>query len=139
MRKLLLALLILLIPSIVAVTVYYLVTKKIPTNRDAVGDVATLAGAGRPGVEDGKPSEATFSDPFGVAVDKRGNVIIADAGQSNRIRIITAKGNVELLAGSDEGYKDGVCAQRVGELLKKSPARCRFAEQAVMPCGQGRG
>jgi sugar lactone lactonase YvrE len=110
MRKLLLALPILLIPSIVAVTVYYLVTKKIPTNRDAVGDVATLAGAGRPGVEDGKPSVATFSDPFGVAVDKRGNVIIADAGQSNRIRIITAKGNVELLAGSDEGYKDGDAA-----------------------------
>ena len=110
MRKLSLALLILLIPSIVAVTVYYLVTKKIPTNPDGVGDVATLAGAGRPGVEDGKPSEATFSDPFGVAVDKRGNVIIADAGQSNRIRIITAKGNVELLAGSDEGYKDGDAA-----------------------------
>jgi sugar lactone lactonase YvrE len=107
MRKLLLAFLILLIPSIVAVTVYYLVTKKNPTNRDAAGDVATLAGAGRPGVEDGKSQAATFSDPFGVAVDHRGNVIIADAGQSNRIRVITAKGNVELMAGSVEGFRDG--------------------------------
>jgi sugar lactone lactonase YvrE len=110
MRKPLLALLILLIPSLVAVTVYYLVTKKIPTNRDAIGDVATLAGAGRPGVEDGKPLEAAFSDPFGIAVDNRGNVIIADAGQSNRIRVITAKGKVGLLAGSDEGYRDGSAA-----------------------------
>lgn len=107
MRKPTLALLILLIPSIVAVTVYYLITKKIPTNRDAAGDVATLAGAGRPGSEDGKPQAATFSDPFGVAVDKRGNVVIADAGQSNRIRVITAKGDVESLAGSGEGFKDG--------------------------------
>jgi sugar lactone lactonase YvrE len=107
MRKPILALLILLIPSLVAITVYYFVTKKIPTNREAVGDVATLAGAGRPGVEDGKSQAAAFSDPFGVAVDNRGNVIIADAGESNRIRRITPKGDVVVMAGSDEGFKDG--------------------------------
>ncbi|HVG22302.1 MAG TPA: NHL repeat-containing protein [Blastocatellia bacterium] len=110
MRKALVALLILLIPSLTAVTVYYLITRKTPTNRDAIGDAATLAGAGRPGVEDGKAQAATFSDPFGVAVDNRGNVIIADAGQGNRIRVITAKGDVGLLAGSDEGYRDGPAA-----------------------------
>ncbi|HEX8090788.1 MAG TPA: NHL repeat-containing protein, partial [Blastocatellia bacterium] len=110
MRKALLALLILLIPSIIALTVYYLVTKKIPTDPGAIGDVATLAGAGAPGLGDGKAQEAAFSDPFGIAVDKRGNVIVADSGQSNRIRVVTAKGNVELLAGSGEGYKDGSAA-----------------------------
>ena len=111
MRKPILALLILLIPSLVAITVYYFVTKKIPTNRDSVGDVATLAGAGRPGVEDGKSQAAAFSDPFGVAVDNRGNVIIADAGESNRIRRITPKGDVVVMAGSDEGFRDGSPAE----------------------------
>ncbi|HEX8183460.1 MAG TPA: gluconolaconase, partial [Blastocatellia bacterium] len=111
MRKAILALLILVIPSLVAVTVYYLITRKVPTNREAVGDVATLAGAGRPGVEDGRAQTAAFSDPFGVAVDKRGNVIIADAGESNRIRRITPKGDVVLMAGSGEGFKDGAPAE----------------------------
>ncbi|MFP5262863.1 MAG: NHL repeat-containing protein [Blastocatellia bacterium] len=111
MRKALIALLILLIPSIVAVTVYYLVTKKNPTDRDAIGDVATLAGAGGPGVGDGRARDAAFSDPFGVAVDKRGNVIVSDSGRNNRIRVVTAKGNVESLAGSGEGYKDGNAAE----------------------------
>ena len=111
MRKPILAVLILVIPSLVAVLVYYLVTKPIPTKREVVGDVATLAGAGRPGVEDGKALAATFSDPFGVAVDNRGNVIIADAGESNRIRRITPKGDVAVMAGSGEGFKDGSPAE----------------------------
>src|SRR5215208_279677 len=106
MRKPIIALLILLIPSLVAVAVYYLVTKRIPTSRAVVGDVATLAGAGRPGVEDGKSQAAAFSDPFGIAVDNRGNVIIADAGESNRLRRITPKGEVVVMAGSGEGFKD---------------------------------
>lgn len=107
MRKILLAILILSLPSAVAITVYYYATKKAPTKRDAVGQVATVAGTGQPGTEDGTRQTARFSDPFGIAVDKRNNVIIADGGQSNRIKKITEKGEVQTVAGSTEGFADG--------------------------------
>jgi DNA-binding beta-propeller fold protein YncE len=81
--------------------------KKIPTNRYAIGAVTTLAGAGYTGVENGQAKQAVFSDPFGVAVDSDGNVIIADAGECNCIRKITPKGVVEIVAGSGEGFADG--------------------------------
>jgi DNA-binding beta-propeller fold protein YncE len=106
MRKTLLAILILILPSAVALFVYLSVTRRAPTSRDAVGQVMTIAGSGSPGSEDGPATTAAFSDPFGVAVDHRGNVIIADAGHSNRIRIITQDG-VKTIAGSDEGFRDG--------------------------------
>jgi sugar lactone lactonase YvrE len=106
MRKILIAILILALPSAVAITVYYYATRKAPTSRDALGDVATVAGTGRPGTEDGTRQTASFSDPFGIAVDKRGNVIIADGGESNRIRRITERGEVQTLAGSTEGFDD---------------------------------
>jgi sugar lactone lactonase YvrE len=106
-KKTLLAILILLAPTAVAVFVYLNVTSNIPTNREAVGVVRTIAGAAHPGVEDASVLTATFSDPFGIVVDKRGNVIVADAGQSNRIRRITVDGKVETIAGSSEGFADG--------------------------------
>jgi len=107
MRKLLTAILILSLPSAVAIVVYYYATKKEPTKRDAVGQVATVAGTGQPGTDDGARQTARFSDPFGIAIDKRGNVIVADGGQSNRIKKITEKGEVQTIAGSTEGFADG--------------------------------
>ena len=107
MRKTLLALLILILPSTVALVVYISVTRRAPTNRDAVGQVITIAGAGYPGKEDGPGKAAAFGDPFGIAVDYRGNVIVADGGQSNCIRIITQDGKVSTIAGSDQGFRDG--------------------------------
>jgi len=106
-KKILLAVLILVAPSAVAVFVYLNVTSNIPTRRDAAGLVRTIAGAAYPGFEDGSVLTATFSDPFGIVVDKRGNVIVADGGQSNRIRRITVDGKVETIAGSVEGFADG--------------------------------
>ena len=81
--------------------------KQPPTLRESIGQVTTLAGAGRPGSEDGQLLQATFSDPFGVAVDSKGNVYIADGGDSNRIRRINTQGVVETVAGSEEGFADG--------------------------------
>jgi streptogramin lyase len=107
MRRGLIAVLILILPTATAVIVYLVVNKKIPTNPQAVGLVTTIAGAGHPGVEGGPARSASFSDPFGVAVDKRGNVYVADGGQSNRIRRLSTEGNVETIAGSSEGYADG--------------------------------
>ena len=107
MRRILLAVLILLLPTATAVVVYLVINKKVPTSRDAIGSVTTIAGAGYPGSEDGPARSASFSDPFGVTVDRRGAVYVADAGESNRIRRITADGKVETIAGSTEGFADG--------------------------------
>lgn len=107
MRRILLAILILALPTAVAVGVYLFVNKSIPTDREAVGNATTIAGTGYPGAEDGPVTSASFGDPFGVAVDRRGNVIVADGGQSNRIRRIRVDGRVETIAGSTEGFADG--------------------------------
>lgn len=107
MRRIVLAVLILILPTATAVVVYLALDKKIPTSRDAIGSVTTIAGAGYPGSEDGPARSASFSDPFGVAVDRRGAVYVTDGGESNRIRRITADGTVETIAGSTEGFADG--------------------------------
>ena len=71
--------------------------------------VTTLAGDGAPGAIDAAtPTQARFHNPFGVAVDRRGNIYVADAGDSNRIRRIDAEsGALTTVAGGAEGFSDG--------------------------------
>ncbi len=47
-----------------------------------------------------------FADPFGLAIDKKGNLFIADGGEHNRILKINPQGKVSLVAGGEEGYVD---------------------------------
>jgi streptogramin lyase len=62
--------------------------------------VATLAGAGTPGITDGRASVATFLFPAAVAVNANGDVYVADAA-AQRVRIVrAADGVVRTLAGS---------------------------------------
>lgn len=66
----------------------------------ADGTVSTLAG--KPGVQgttDGTGTDALFSDPYGVAVDRFGTVYVADGG-GHTVRKITSAGVVTTLAGS---------------------------------------
>lgn len=79
-----------------------------PTNVDWQARAATLAGAGVAGAVDGAAATSRFSDPFGVAIDPAGNVLIADGGDSNRIRMVAPDGVVSTFAGGAEGFKDGV-------------------------------
>lgn len=51
------------------------------------GEVTTLAGSGAIGTNDGKNSQATFSDLHGIAVDASGIVYVGDE-QNNKIRRI---------------------------------------------------
>jgi hypothetical protein len=52
-----------------------------------VGDIYTIAGGGTGGLGDGGPATAAqLSGPTGVAVDKAGNVVIADTGHG-RVRV----------------------------------------------------
>jgi DNA-binding beta-propeller fold protein YncE len=78
--------------------------------------VETLAGDGSPGAEDAQTAtHARFQNPFGIAIDARGNVYVADAGESNRIRKIaagdgepeTTAAAVTTLAGGAQGFADG--------------------------------
>jgi sugar lactone lactonase YvrE len=71
------------------------------------GLVTTLAGNGSAGYRDGAAGQAQFNGPVGVAVDKQGNVYVADT-YNDRIRLVTVDGQVKTLAGgAAPGYQDG--------------------------------
>ena len=70
--------------------------------------VTTLAGSGARAWLDGQGAAASFSYPFGVAVDAAGNAIVGDYS-NNRIRRITPGGAVSTLAGvGSQGASNGV-------------------------------
>ena len=71
--------------------------------------VATLAGSGADGLQEGASTIARFSFPRGVAVSSTGEVYVADTG-NHRIRVIH-KGTVSTLAGCcGAGHQDGAVA-----------------------------
>ncbi|MEW2513814.1 NHL repeat-containing protein [Streptomyces sp. NPDC046870] len=96
------------------------------------GNITTVAGNGQPGfVSDGGPAVATkLHHPHGVAVDRQGNLYIADS-HNHRVRKVTPNGNITTVAGngqpgfvSDGGpavatklhYPLGVAVDREGNL-----------------------
>jgi sugar lactone lactonase YvrE len=63
------------------------------------GNVFTAAGTGAKGFANGSSDHAVFNLPIGVAVDKLGNIYVADNG-NNMIRMIDPNGKVTTLAGT---------------------------------------
>jgi hypothetical protein len=73
----------------------------------ANGYVTTVAGSGMAGYKDGDAAQAQFNKPYGIAVDKQGNLYVADA-KNYRIRKITPAGVVSTYAGNGtQGSDDG--------------------------------
>lgn len=77
------------------------------TRRNWNARVTTIAGDGLPGAGNGSPARTRFADPFGVVLDRAGNLYLADGGDNNTIRKIGLDGISTTLAGSVEGYADG--------------------------------
>ncbi len=69
--------------------------------------VSTLAGSGYTGSADGIGTAASFNYPAGLAIDKNGNLFVAD-NYNCKIRKITSDSSVTTVAGSSDGYTDGI-------------------------------
>lgn len=71
------------------------------------GEVSTWAGSGVEGWRDGPAAQAAFHTPSGLALDRQGNLLVADTG-NHLIRKITPEGVVSTLAGDGQaGWRDG--------------------------------
>ena len=81
------------------------------------GVISTVAGIGRNGYggDGGPATSAQLSSPFGVAMDKAGNLFIADSGNM-RVRKVTPDGVISTIAGGGtQPFRgDGVPATSVG-------------------------
>ncbi|MGX5817870.1 IPT/TIG domain-containing protein [Chitinophaga lutea] len=70
------------------------------------GVVSSIAGDGTTGFRDGAAVGARFADPYSIAIDKNGNIIIADL-TNNKVRKLNAAGVVSTVAGTSKGLLDG--------------------------------
>jgi sugar lactone lactonase YvrE len=93
------------------VVLYLKLRKPPPTKFNWKAQVLSIAGNGSPLFNDApQPTQAGFSDPFGVVVGSDGTLYISDAGDSNRIRKLTREGTLLTVAGEKEGFADGIPA-----------------------------
>lgn len=93
-------------------SVYYGCSKNTPTPQNTPQSimVATYAGNGTAGLQNGQPPAAEFSLPSDVAIDGNGDVFISEQG-NNVIRAVMTSGQVITYAGNGSiGYKDGAAA-----------------------------
>ena len=75
---------------------------------DSAGIITTVAGTGTAGSSgDGGPAtEAQLSLPFGVAVDRAGNLYVADLG-NHRVRKVNSSGTITAFAGTGTAGNSG--------------------------------
>lgn len=93
------------------------------------GRVTTLAGSGMIGLDDGTGKEATFHSPSDVAVDKQGNVYVADT-LNHAIRKILPDGKVETVTAVSSRIVEYVpgAVEAVGDFQDGPIAKAKFNE-----------
>ncbi len=80
-------------------------TVKAQNKAGEIGKTTTLYGNGTPGNSNGPSAkDVRFNAPIGIAIDKSGNIYVAEDGAKD-IRKITQKGEVSIFAGSGNGEK----------------------------------
>jgi sugar lactone lactonase YvrE len=85
------------------------------------GAVGTLAGSGNCGSTDGNGAQAQFCNPKGIALDRWGNLWVADSG-NHTVRRIDPAGRVSTVAGAP-----GVCGSADGGSANRDNA-ARFCD-----------
>lgn len=86
-----------------------------PTAFGWSAELTTVAGDGSRGRADGPGSKARFSDPFAVAIDRKGVLFVADAGETNRIRRIAPDGRTSTLPGAFD-TPSGLAIDKAGDV-----------------------
>jgi sugar lactone lactonase YvrE len=87
-----------------------------PGGAGGAGRLPALVKRGPAPTERGWPArletvlEAGLADPYGLAVDGKGNVYFSDGGEHNTVSVLAADGSLRVLAGAEEGYRDGAGA-----------------------------
>lgn len=94
--------------------------------------VSTLAGSGLPGVDNGSAVAASFVEPEGVAIGKRGEIYVADAG-ANVIRVIR-HGTVATFAGVWQ--RGETLEQGIGGFADGPANRARFNRPTGVAVGR---
>src|ERR1035438_719913 len=84
---------------------------------DGSGNLTLIAGNSRPGFSgDGGPAtRAQLNGPQGMALDKAGNLYLADS-KNNRIRIVSAAGIINTFAGTGQVSPGGASTEKGGGL-----------------------
>src|SRR5436853_1540109 len=85
------------------------------------GGITTVAGNGEPGYSgDGGPAmRASLNEPYGIAIDRAGNIFVADRLNSRVRRIDAGSGIITTLAGTGEAAYSG----EGGPAARAGPAR----------------
>jgi sugar lactone lactonase YvrE len=94
-------------------TIYVADTGNNVIRKISQGKVTTYAGTGKAGFRNGSVREAQFNAPGGLALDRAGNLYVADT-LNNVIRKISPQGLVTTYAGKntgEAGYRDGSLAE----------------------------
>ncbi len=71
------------------------------------GEVTTVAGTGQPGSADGPAERAQLLQPTALAVDREGNLWVAD---QHRLRLLSVAGQLTTQSNPEAGYRDGPLA-----------------------------